>query len=76
KPNDSQDLSKKLKELWQDEQKAKEYGANAKARFDDIFSLDNMVVSYKSVYDEVIYSGVKLSNFLIISLVFYIIHIK
>lgn len=59
KPNDSQDLAKKLKELWQDEQKAQEYGANAKARFDDIFSLDKMVVSYKSVYDEVIDSGVK-----------------
>ncbi|APC91332.1 glycosyl transferase [Francisella opportunistica] len=54
KPNDSQDLTKKLKELWQDEQKAQEYGANAKARFDDIFSLDKMVVSYKSVYDEVV----------------------
>ncbi|MDE4949165.1 glycosyltransferase, partial [Francisella tularensis subsp. holarctica] len=31
KPNDSQDLAKKLKALWQDEQKAQEYGANAKA---------------------------------------------
>lgn len=59
KPNDSQDLAEKLKELWQDEQKAQEYGANAKARFDDIFSLNKMVVGYKSVYNEVIESGVK-----------------
>ncbi|MDE4972311.1 glycosyltransferase, partial [Francisella tularensis] len=40
KTNDSQDLAKKLKELWQYEQKSQEYGANDKARFDDIFSLD------------------------------------
>ncbi|WP_150465925.1 glycosyltransferase family 4 protein [Francisella sp. SYW-2] len=59
KSDDSQDLAKKLKELWQDEQTAKDYGANAKARFDDIFSLEKMVESYKSVYDEVIESGVK-----------------
>ncbi|APD50320.1 glycosyltransferase family 4 protein [Francisella hispaniensis] len=54
KPNDNQDLARKLKELWQDDQKAQEYGANAKARFDDVFSLDKMFVSYKSVYDEVV----------------------
>ncbi|AIT08981.1 glycosyl transferase [Candidatus Francisella endociliophora] len=59
KPNDSQDLAKNLKELWQDEQKAQEYGKNARSRFDDIFDLDKMVESYKSVYDEVIESGVK-----------------
>ncbi len=59
KPDDSQDLAKKLNQLWQDEQTAKDYGANAKARFDDVFSLEKMVESYKSVYDEVIESGVK-----------------
>lgn len=50
KPDDGQDLAEKLNQLWQDEQKAKEYGANAKARFDDVFSLDKMVESYYNVY--------------------------
>ena len=59
KPDDNQDLANKLKELWQDKQKAKEYGKNAKVRFGDVFSLDKMAVSYKSVYDEVIDIGVK-----------------
>ena len=59
KRNGSQNLAKKLKELWQDEQKAQEYGKNARARFDDIFDLNKMVESYKSVYDEVIESGFK-----------------
>ncbi|QEN23702.1 Glycosyl transferase [Francisella orientalis] len=59
KSDDTQDLAKKLNQLWQDEQTAKDYGASAKARFDDIFSLEEMVECYKSVYDEVIDSGVK-----------------
>jgi glycosyltransferase involved in cell wall biosynthesis len=57
KPNDAQSLKEKLSELWQDENKAQEYGANAKARFDDVFSLAKMIESYKSVYDEIIECG-------------------
>ena len=57
KPNDAQSLKEKLSELLQDENKAQEYGANAKARFDDVFSLAKMIESYKSVYDEIIECG-------------------
>lgn len=57
KPNDSQDLAKKLIELWNNEKAAEEYGINAKARFNDIFNLDNMVESYKAVYDKIIERG-------------------
>lgn len=59
KPNDRIDLREKIKELWQDDTKAAQYGINARKRFDDIFSLDRMVISYKSVYDEMIESGIK-----------------
>ena len=51
-PSDPMALRKALVHLWNNEEKAKEMGKNAEARYWELFTADKMVESYANLYRE------------------------
>lgn len=51
-PADSNALANAMSILWEDPKLAKMYGANAKTRFDQLFTSERMASSYTNIYKE------------------------
>lgn len=50
KPNDPHSLCEVMDELWQDEEQAREFGINAKKRFENLFTAKHMNEEYYRLY--------------------------
>lgn len=53
-PRDAVALAKAMGEVWNSPQRAAEWGDNARARYEQVFSVNGMAGAYAGLYDELL----------------------